>query len=196
MDDGCTEHGKHERALLVCRCGGRLPRGLQRRRSPGRATGPATSRSSSRPSNRASSAGILSRSARTTSGQGLILPGHNNEIATMDKTLPKYFAGDVFSIVSTTNQLCYAFEHTTGLHFYVSSRELHEEISTIEERNSKERIPIVIRRKRRVFGYDYLVHRYDNGRPGECVGMFEGPCGAGPQPVSYTHLTLPTIYSV
>ena len=95
-----------------------------------------------------------------------------------EKKLPDEFYATVISAAAWSKTICYAAEKQTGLHFYVQSVSIYGEMEKATARGDKEyTIPIIVRRKKGLFGSKLNVYYY---RSNTSVGIFYGICGGGP----------------
>ena len=93
------------------------------------------------------------------------------------KKLPNKFEAIVFAAAPWSANYCYALESITGLHFYLKSPKLHEQLRDSQfDQGSKQHIPIVLHKKSFIF---FNIHiAYDKN--GNKIGEFSGPAGGGP----------------
>jgi hypothetical protein len=94
-----------------------------------------------------------------------------------EKLLPDLFYAEAFAPAVFSAVVCYAREVRTGLHFYVDSFELHEQLEAGKKGgNDSFKIPFVVKRTglifRRLKAYDMSGKRR--------IGDFRSPAGGGP----------------
>ena len=94
-----------------------------------------------------------------------------------EKLLPDLFYAEAFAPAVFSAVVCYAREVRTGLHFYVDSIELHEQLEAAKKRGDDSfTIPFVIQRTGLIFRQ---LKAYDTSGNRQ-IGSFRSPAGGGP----------------